>query len=194
MNLSLCGPFQKMDPIIKVMTECAGRPIHNVSVTFTPVPNFCEENVWRSLQEPSNNPRWAVFVSTEDRKCTMWAQRTQNGITPVIWDYHVVMLEQTPEGFQVWDPDCTAGSSLSASDWTMANFPQPDRDVRFRIVDAEMFRREFRSDRRHSRGSAQPDWPVISPGEHNLSNYTSVLTSEPGRLVDLEVWIQLISR
>ncbi|MBC8064054.1 MAG: hypothetical protein H7Y17_04440, partial [Chlorobia bacterium] len=112
-------------------------------MTFNPVPNFCEENVWRHLQEPSDNLRWAVFVTTEDQKCTMWAQRTQNGITPVIWDYHVVMLEQSPEGFMVWDPDCTAGSSLSCQTWTRANFPLPDPEVRFRVVDAPTFLGDF---------------------------------------------------
>lgn len=170
--------------------------VHQViisSVTFTPVPNFCEENVWRHLQDPSDNPRWAVFVSTEDQKCTMWAQRTQNGITPVIWDYHVVMLEQTPDGFQVWDPDCTAGTSLSSSDWTSANFPQPDPAVRFRVVDSVSFDRHFRSDRRHSKGSTQPAWPVISPGEYNVGDYTSVLPGGPGELMDLGAWDKFTS-
>lgn len=167
--------------------------VHEViisSVTFTPVANFCEENVWRHLQEPSDNPRWAVFVSTEDQKCTMWAQRTQNGITPVIWDYHVVMLEQTSGGFQVWDPDCTAGTSLPSAEWTEANFPVPDTAVRFRVVDSVSFNRDFRSDRRHIKGSIQPDWPVISPGEYNVGSYTSVFPGGPGELLDLGAWDQ----
>lgn len=166
---------------------------HNQPVHFTPVPNFCEENVWRQLQEPSNNPRWAVFVSTEDRMCTMWAQRTQNGITPVIWDYHVVMLEQTAAGFQVWDPDCTAGTTLSAQVWTGTNFPFPDSKVRFRVVEADEFCRDFRSDRRHSKGSAPPDWPEISLGEHNLDGYTSMTRGGPGRLLDLDAWLKSTS-
>lgn len=156
---------------------------------FTPAPNFCEENVWRILQEPSEYPRWAVFISTEDRMCTMWAQKTQNGITPVVWDYHVVMLEATPDGFQVWDPDCIVGTTLSSAEWTQANFPNPDPSIRFRVIDSTSFNRDFRSDRRHMKGSARPEWPAISTNDCNLDTYTSVLPGGPGQLFDLESWI-----
>lgn len=120
--------------------------------------------------------------------CTMWAQRSQNGVTPVIWDYHVVMLEKTPEGFQVWDPDCTTGTTLSCEEWTNANFPLPDPTVRMRVVDSVSFNQNFRSDRRHSNGATQPEWPAISPGEYNLGEYNSVLPGGPGEILNLQTW------
>jgi hypothetical protein len=163
---------------------------------FAPVADYCEENVWQMAQQVTPNPRWAVFISTEDRKCFMHAQISHyKDDALVCWDYHVVLLEQSRDGFTIWDPNCTLGYPLSATEWTRANFPDWDCQVRFRLVESQTFLRDFRSDRRHMRNAAgeleaPPPWPEISPGESNLDSYTSTSPSPPGAVMALGEWLE----
>lgn len=164
---------------------------------FSPVPDYCEENVWQMARQPSSNPRWAVFMSTEDRECVMHAQISRyHDEGTVIWDYHVVLLEESEDGFIVWDPNCREGYPLPCSHWTQANFPTWDSEVRFRLVDTGAFLREFRSDRRHMRNAdgeleAPPPWPEVSPGESNLDAYTSTSVSAPGVVMGFGEWLAM---
>lgn len=119
----------------------------------------------------------------------MHAQISQTGgPEPVIWDYHVVGLEQTPGGFTVWDPACTEGYPLCSARWTEANFPTPDPSVRFRVIEADAYLQNFKSDRRHMISGVTPPWPKISQDENNLDEYRSVAPGPPGAVMDLEQW------
>jgi len=152
--------------------------------------NFCEENVWRFLRTVEDEEAYAVFISTANRNCHLYAQRP--AINPndlAIWDYHVVALVHREE-WLVYDFDSLVSPPAPAQAWTAATFPFEDNEVRFRLVPVAEFLRHFRSDRRHLRTTA-PDWPPISPGESNLNDYTNVTADSPGRVIDLAEWKQI---
>lgn len=159
-------------------------------IPFVPVPNYCEENVWMLANLPSQNERWAVFVVSENRRCQMHAQVAQYpSAEAVIWDYHVVLLDRTPDGDVIYDDSYTGDFPGCAIKWTQENFPVDDDLLRFRVVDASEYVRDFRSDRRNMQDpSRQPPWPAISPGEYNLTTFLSATEPGPGRLLNLAEW------
>jgi protein N-terminal glutamine amidohydrolase len=98
----------------------------------------------------------------------------------VIWDYHVVLWVQGVEAPEVWDLDAVGGCPMSGAQWTQATFPKPALTQRrfwpwFRLVEADVFVRDFRSDRSHMRGQGgewqKPPPPWAAPcGEGERSN------------------------
>ena len=72
-------------------------------------PCYCEENVYLLMQKLSAQSKWvqAVFISNAARMCPFWRQKA--GSVPaglVVWDYHLLCLEQPPQGpALVWDLD-----------------------------------------------------------------------------------------
>ena len=161
---------------------------------FTPVQNFCEENVWQYLQSPSEGKRWAVMVLPVQGGCTFHAQISQfEGPEPVIWDYHVVALEQSANGLMLWDPDCSEGSQLQATLWTQLNFPSFDANVRMRVIEGAEYVREFKSDRRLTVSEMVPPWAPISIGEENLSEFRSLDGRAPGQVLDLNGWAEFLA-
>lgn len=72
-------------------------------------PCYCEENVYHLIQKLSAQGRWvqAVFISNAARMCPFWRQKASSGMAGlVLWDYHVLCLEQPSEGSAViWDLD-----------------------------------------------------------------------------------------
>lgn len=165
-------------------------------------PFFCDENVWQFLRMPSPNERWAVFLGNPGRAVALWCQRTAP--VPgeiVVWDYHVVALERTSEGFLLHDPDCFAGCPMPALEWTETSFPS-DRILvsseppLFRVVPAQEFLAGYRSDRRHmaANPAPPPPWPPLTPGECNLPAYLFGPESgpQPGLVLDEASWRALL--
>ncbi len=159
-------------------------------MTFDYAENFCEENVWRFLRTLQDQEAFAVFISTENRNCHLYSQRP--AINPndlAIWDYHVVAMVRQHD-WVVYDFDSLISPPAPAKDWTSATFPHEDQEVRFRLVPASDFLRDFRSDRRHIK-STPPPWDVISPGESNLGDFITVANVPPGRVITLPQWKEL---
>jgi len=62
---------------------------------------YCEENVWRLAHRRMQNNTttstyYVVFVSNERQCVAMWHQMAREG-GPCFWDYHVILLETTPD-------------------------------------------------------------------------------------------------
>ena len=72
-------------------------------------PCYCEENVYHLIQKLSAEGRWvhAVFITNAARICPFWRQKAGSGTAGlVVWDYHVVCLEQRSQGpALIWDLD-----------------------------------------------------------------------------------------
>lgn len=164
-------------------------------------PFYCEENVWhlasRAEALGAENPS-AVFISSPARTVGMWAQRAGD---PVVWDYHVVLIGDVNGVPTIWDLDTTAGYPLDLGAWLDASFPfsgviPPELEPTFRIVSAESFLRDFRSDRSHMRNAdgtwkaAPPPWPPLSEG-HNLWEFVDPTGRAPGEVRDLAGMWQL---
>ena len=172
------------------------RPAVTASVAYCP--NYCEENVWQLCGELPEGTReaFAVFISNPLKAVALWSQRS--AVTPgrpVIWDYHVVLLARSGSGWTVYDPDCTEPSPMSAASWIAATFCELPEDSaalapEFRLVLAEQYRRELRSDRSHMlRGdrwaSPPPPWPCIGEGT-NLMEFVDTRSDFLGERFDLD--------
>jgi hypothetical protein len=162
---------------------------------FRHQPYYCEENVWHLSQEPllAGRPRTVVFIASPMGACPMWNQRAGKG-KPIVWDYHVVLLVADP--WEVWDLDTTLGLPLPALEYLALSFhpsvPAPFQP-RFRLVDADLFRETFASDRAHMRapdGGFQkppPPWPpILAPGTPpNLLSFIDIQAPFLGEVLDL---------
>jgi hypothetical protein len=124
----------------------------------------------------------------------MWAQRAGS---PVVWDYHVVALTSSVEGWQVWDLDSTLGMPVPASTWLDATFAGsegllPQFRPWFRVVPRDELLATFASDRAHMRdpeGGWQqppPPWPPIgAERESNLFRFVDMEAPFVGEVLDL---------
>lgn len=152
---------------------------------------FCEENVWHLAQTRAGRPDiHAVFVTNRTRQVALWQQRAGD---PVIWDYHVVLLDDR----DVVDLDTTieGGPTLPAAVWLQSTFRRADETLapRFRVVDAGELLRTFASDRSHMRGpdgtprQPFPEWPPIRcpAGAHTLPRFLDMDDAIAGEWFDL---------
>ena len=143
-------------------------------------PLFCEENIWQLCCHShfSTRQTFAVFISNETKACTLWRQQSvpKEGL-PVIWDYHVVLFacfeSHENSDWRVWDLDSDLALGISAQEYLAQTFlplaPGFEHYApKFRIVDGEVFKARFCSDRQHMKNSdgswksLPPSWPVIT--------------------------------
>lgn len=144
-------------------------------------PYYCEENAWRLLAATSlvSGPAEAVLVSNAERAVACWGQRAAPPGEPVLWDYHVVVVELAAGDLseaRVWDPDCVASPVLPVGRWLELTFLAPGEVVarfrpRFRPVPRARWVAELATDRSHMRGpdgawrAPPPPWdPPGAPG------------------------------
>lgn len=135
---------------------------------------YCEENVYKLCQtlqqqgQPSSN-LYAVFISNPAKKVPLWRQQASSrpdGL--VIWDYHVILLEQAAGGRStlVWDLDTTLpfGCSFLAYvfDTLLARELPPDMQRLYRVVPSDQFFKYFASDRSHMM-TADGRWSAPPP-------------------------------
>jgi protein-tyrosine-phosphatase len=163
-------------------------------------PYWCEENVWQLLADERPGRASAVFISNPTRSVALWGQRAAlvDG-TPVVWDYHVVVLVEGDGPSEIHDLDCTASRRLPAARWIEVSFPvvdalPPELQPRFRVVEGARYREQLASDRSHMRGedgsfrSRPPPWPPIDAGgtQSNLARFIDTLESWEGEVYDLD--------
>jgi protein N-terminal glutamine amidohydrolase len=164
---------------------------------FDYAPLYCEENIRRLCERrefkcPSAQ---VAIVSNPARRVHMRHQRS--GAAPdgsVCWDYHVIGLRRGVTGWEVWDLDSRLGVPAPALRYLGASFVDPDREPPlFRIVDAETYARELRSDRSHMRradGSwtaPPPPWPPpLGRGGVGLWSFVDMETASLGQVVSLD--------
>jgi hypothetical protein len=139
---------------------------------------YCEENIWQLCADPrvAADERRVLIICNRARKVAMWGQKiSKQPAFPIAWDYHVILLARavahSPQ-WQAWDLDARAPCPQPAGTWLDHSFQgtallPPEFEPQFRMLDAELYRRHFRSDRRHMRrpdGTSMqppPSWPPI---------------------------------
>jgi protein-tyrosine-phosphatase len=165
-------------------------------------PFFCEENAWHVCQDERIRelPRRVVFISNSERTCALWYQRAALvPDSPVVWDYHAVVLVEREGAWEVWDHDCTAGWQLSATRWLHLTFGltkdlPKDLHPLFRVLDADVYVERFSSDRAHMIDEAgnyrqqPPPWPPIVPEgvAPNLQSFVDVEADFLGEVLSLD--------
>jgi hypothetical protein len=137
-------------------------------------PLFWVENVWHLTGNIANDVEeaWVVFISNAARRVAVWSQAAANPPSrPVVWDYHVILLESTAAGWRVTDPDSSLETPIDARSYLNASFHSIGDELgglrpMFRVVRAQEYRSLLRSDRNHMRsstGSSIGEWLAPPP-------------------------------
>ncbi|XP_051246935.1 protein N-terminal glutamine amidohydrolase [Dicentrarchus labrax] len=155
---------------------------------------YCEENVWklcefvRTEQTASLDELFVVFISNENRMVPLWKQKSGRRDQPVIWDYHVVLLQVGLQSDSlVYDLDSELPFPCSLQLYADQAL-RSDRNIRpayhrkLRVVPADSFLLNFASDRSHMRNpdgtwkTPPPLYPPIHTAEcqMNLNDFISM--------------------
>ena len=177
------------------------------------VPCFCEENVWRLAyrklhsaasagnSQAASSKYFAVFISNPSKcVCFFHQLANPNPLTPVFWDYHVLLFEQQQQRQSanhttlVWDIDSYLPYPCPLADYLDNAFPAlPTNQERddgglvaheleqiapcFRVVPAETFLTHFSCDRSHMWDATKKKWrappptyPAILPNGNQENN------------------------
>ncbi|XP_026155818.1 protein N-terminal glutamine amidohydrolase [Mastacembelus armatus] len=155
---------------------------------------YCEENVWK-LCEFVRMERTAqleqmsvVFISNENRMVPLWKQKSGRDKQPVIWDYHVILMQVGHQSDSlVYDLDSELSFPCSLKLYA-AQALRSDRNIKpeyhrkLRVVPADSFLLNFASDRSHMKNSdgswrmPPPHYPPIHTAEcqMNLDDFISM--------------------
>lgn len=165
---------------------------------------YCEENVWHACRVlealGDGGVRHAVFVTNAARTVACWAQRACPAPhEPVVWDYHVILVERQEKDVAIRDPDCVVGGRLGALQWLDATFPPsfavtPRYRPLFRPVPASRYLEELRTNRSHMRAAdgryyrPPPPWDPPGAPEHNLEDWLRVTPDPRDPWLDLDAF------
>ncbi|XP_069051007.1 protein N-terminal glutamine amidohydrolase [Lepisosteus oculatus] len=159
---------------------------------------YCEENVWKLCEHIMTRKQYpedgvyAVFISNERKMVPIWKQKSSQGDKPVIWDYHVILLHESREGqTYIYDLDTVltypcpfavyARDALQSDD-----FIKPAFRRKLRVVPAELYLKNFASDRSHMRDAngawrvPPPPYPCIETPESKM-NLDDFISMDPRR-------------
>ena len=160
-------------------------------------PYYCEENVWHLVGDLGSSLAQPVvlFITNRARTCLLWEQRAAPEGAPVLWDYHVILLDaQDPA--RVFDLDTTLGFPVEAERYLQVTFANAARwpagfQPRFRWVPAERYRASFQTDRSHmvddagTYAASPPPWPPPAGGGTSLDRYLDLSDESTGEVLEL---------
>ncbi len=139
----------------------------------------------------------------------MWMQRaSREDNLPILWDYHVVLLTQDGDRFQIWDFDSRLGIPIDATDY-IAQTVLPNRILKdrwavyFRIVAATEYLSSFASDRSHMKSKkdgtwleSPPTWDTIQTTDAtmNLDSFINMEMDFMGEILNEEDFLRRFCR
>lgn len=179
---------------------------------------YCEENIYLLCEDLLDSHRrlQAVFISNSRAQCLFYHQRCAEVGAPLVWDYHVVLLDGPHRApvdappYRIFDFDTRLGFGIDAEEYLRKTFqpPGPERlRSRFRLVPVHDFLAGFSTDRRHMRVDPQnPDSPWLQPPPpwdpprgsgaaraHELPRFISMEPEGPGVTVNLDELLEVVS-
>ncbi|XP_028283664.1 protein N-terminal glutamine amidohydrolase [Parambassis ranga] len=155
---------------------------------------YCEENVWklcefiRAERAAALEQLFVVFISNQNRTVPLWKQKSGRRDQPVIWDYHVILLQaRHPSDALIYDLDselsfpCTLKLYADQAFRSDCNI-RPEYHRKLRVVPANSFLLNFATDRSHMRNSdgswkmPPPPYPPMNTAEcqMNLDDFISM--------------------
>ncbi|XP_071867838.1 protein N-terminal glutamine amidohydrolase [Bombus fervidus] len=160
-------------------------------------PDYREENVWKLCQDVATRHGselqhcYVAFVSNSWRSVPLWRQRAgKDEDKLVVWDFHVILIYAPDERAVVYDLDSALPFPTHFWKYAMETFRsdevlQPEHHRRFRVIPANVYLREFASDRHHMKREdgtwikTPPDYPPISTSTCK-DNLDSFINMDPG--------------
>jgi len=128
---------------------------------------FCEENIWhlanKLIQQGAESSELSIaFISNNRQQTVIFNQRSAKSHIPVIWDYHVILVQKSSTETLIYDFDSLSNFPEVAEQYLETSFPDEknipeEYQAHFRIVDAQTYIRLFSSDRSHMRGILPAD-------------------------------------
>lgn len=162
--------------------------------------HYCEENIWHLAEKFSLQTSMVLFISNPQHRVALWQQKMAEEFgQPVIWDYHVILLtRRSDQPWQCWDLDSELSLPCDFLYYLQETFPH-QQDIsehlrpHFKLINAQNFRNQLCSDRRHMRRGGQwlsppPPWPCIGdPSDnHNLDQFIDMSSQSLGSVSNLE--------
>ena len=128
---------------------------------------FCEENIWHlanNLIQQGVHPSElsVVFISNKHQQTAIFNQQSAEPDTPVIWDYHVVLLKKSSTECLIYDFDSYSNFPSVAEHYLKISFPDEKRipeeyQAYYRLIDAQTYINLFSSDRSHMQDILTPE-------------------------------------
>jgi hypothetical protein len=179
---------------------------------------YCEENIYLLSEDLLGSHRrlQVLFISNSRKACLFHHQSSAAAGTPLIWDYHVVLLDGPHRDpvdaplYRIFDFDTRLGFGIDAERYLRSTFrppgPQRFRPL-FRLIPVEIFLTGFSTDRRHMREDPEnPDSPWLQPpppwdpprgsgaaSPHELPRFISMEPEGPGLTVHLDELLEVVS-
>jgi len=136
---------------------------------------FCEENIWllaKSLQIEGKKLEQLkiLFLSNTKKQIALFEQQSAPLGQAVIWDYHVLLLEQSAQGDSIYDFDSRLPFPCPAHQYFYSSFPEPQKLPQrlhffIREIPAKNYLLQFYSDREHMKNQIPleqfPPYPII---------------------------------
>ncbi len=155
---------------------------------------YCEENIWHLCQHPVCTESTVIFIASHGGMFPMLYQKAMSDpTTPILWDYHVILLlAGQPAHILDFDtilPFCTELGTYLPQSFLPEKSVAPEYRPYFRLIPAQAYLREFRSDRSHMRtedggwNSPPPDWPPIGNGGSNLARFIDMQDHSIGEVL-----------
>lgn len=174
---------------------------------------YCEENVYKFIEKYSHHfdDVYAVFITNPRKHCVIWCQKLSDepSVTPVCWDYHVIVIAKKSSQSLVFDLDTVLPFPCLLESYTAQCFQPSASEISqwwlqyamvtghyFRPIQGPDFLSTFSSDRSHmidkrtgSWNSEPPDYePIFKPDlGNNLLNFLDLDNTDlPGKWLDLK--------
>jgi len=151
---------------------------------------FCEENIWylaRSLIDEGIKEEDIdiLFLTNKNKQIAIFKQLSAERKQPVIWDYHVILMAKIEQSHYIFDFDTRLDFITNYEFYIKNCLPNninPLYQSQFRIIPAQIYLKQFYSDRSHMKNiiaeSEFPDYPAIGSNSEKKINLKDLFNIE----------------
>ena len=157
---------------------------------------YCEENIWHLCQKESFKNSCVIFIASKGEYFPMLNQQAaKDPLSPILWDYHVVLLTTGVET-RIVDFDTSLSFSTDIKTYLRRSFFD-SKQIKiehiplFRLISCKEYSTRFSSDRSHMKTqtgwlATPPSWPTIVNKDNNLDQFTNMNNRDIGEIMTLE--------
>ncbi|MDH5388699.1 MAG: protein N-terminal glutamine amidohydrolase [Gammaproteobacteria bacterium] len=163
-------------------------------------PYYCEENIWHLCQHEQFKNSHVIVIASKGDSFPMLNQRDmENHLTPVLWDYHVILLAEE-DTKQILDFDTSLPFNNDIETYFSNSFIDndllnADEKPLLRVMPASEYVMSFSSDRRHMKTESgwiapPPVWPLIGNSVHNLPDFLDMSNNDIGDVLTIDEMLE----